>query len=392
MAKIVAITEHQGPGKSIREVVKSTRGQDDLEVSLYPTALTSNLYDDYPELKEIPSERVEKLRGEHMPKESLDSFIQEIFEEEKPDLILTATIDPSPAIDKAMIREANRRNLPSVAVMDYWCRPDQYRARFPSEEFVPSIIASLDEIDRDNLMRAGLPEEIIAMTGNPNFDGLKKARRKFVGKDVAFSDFNLMSEMDLLVTYVPDPLHSDMFSFEDAYKINRDTFFCLDAGLTRVAADWDTKIDLAVMLHPKDLRAESGLAGWRDIFGHTTKDYIHSFLGRDNMEDRRLSLDDARMASSLVISGRSTSGAECLYLGAPVMILHPGLEFYKNGLNHFIEKGVIPAANSIEAGMELVSRFVYDSRFRANYMGRQEVYKNQPDSAPQVVEIMKNLL
>ncbi len=392
MSKIVAITEHTGPGKAIREVVKTLRGENDIETSLYPTALTSNLYQDFPELKELPKEQISKLRGEHMSPESLDSFIQSIFEGEKPDLILTATIDPSPAIDKSMIKEANKRDIPSISVMDYWSSPDQYRQRFPSKEFYPTKIASLDEIDAGNLALSGLPKELIVITGNPNFDGLKQSRREFKGREEAFRTFDLNPAVPL-ITYVPDPLNSDAFSFDEAYKINRDTFDSLVCGLSRVSLNNGGKFNLAVMLHPKDIKADGGMDKWKEILELNPPDfYVNSFFGRDSMEDTRLSLDDARLSSNLVMSGRSTSGAECLYLGSPVMILHPGLEFYKNGLNHFIEKGIIPAANTVSGGMDLISRFFSDSRFRENYVGRQEVYKNQPDSSPKVVELIKNIL
>ena len=391
MAKIVAITEHTGPGKAIREVVKTLREESGIETSLYPTALTSNLYRDLPELKELSEEQVSTLRGEHMSPESLDSFVQSIFEEEKPDLILTASIDPSPAIDKSMIREANKRDILSIAVMDYWSSPDLYGKRFPSKEFYPTKIASLDDIDTENLILSGIPKDIIVITGNPNFDGLKMARRAFEGKEKAFRPFDL-SPTNILVTYAPDPLHSDFLPFDEAYKINRDTFDSMACGLSRVSMDNRKKVDLAVMLHPKDIRAEGGIDSWKEIFKLNQAGYVNSFLGRESMEDTRVNLDNARLSSNLVMSGRSTSGAECLYLGSPVMILHPGLEFYRNGLNHFIEKGIIPAANSIESGIDQIYRFFSNSKFRENCLGRQEVYKNQPDSSPRVVELIKSML
>jgi len=397
MKKVLAISEHIGPAKAIRQVVKVLRDVKDIKTIIYPTAMTYSAFSGYPELKNLPKSEFENIRGEYMKSGDLESFVQNTFESENPDLILTGSLQPKQAIDKSMIREANKRNIPSVCLMEYWCNPEQYKKRFPSKEFIPTKIMALDEIDKKNLVSANIPTERIVVAGHPSFDACKNERKSFLGnqQDILVKlGFNY-NPYSFLVTYIPDPIHSDNYPVNKSLLTNFDTLKTIRKGCALMCDFDDAYIHIPIMLHFKDLKAKNGVYEWKEIISSVENkipsDRLDVRLGRKSLDDK-INLDHVRLVSDLVISGRSTSGAECLYLGAPVVILQPEIPYEENGLKHFIDEGIIPASNDVEMGSQIILKMLVDEDFKSHYIEKQNKYKNQPLATPKIINEMIKLL
>lgn len=421
--KILAITDHKGPSKDIAEVVKGLRDVDDVETVVYPTRLSVSSYKGFSELRELPEKEVQDLFGEEMGQGGLEEFVNYVLNEEKPDLVLTGSSDhPELAIDREMIRSANRRELKSVSVMDHWCSAEIYKRRFPTEDSLPSLVTAIDEIDRNNLLSAGVPERRIIVTGKPGFDSLKEkgyrfrdkfkrsdklaSRREFIenisysGGVIGLDNIELVSPRGPLVpdpiikwvTLVSDPIRSRVVeSVEEGYEIAIQTVRAVLRGIDEYGNENASYFNFLVKTHGKDI-ARGSLPDWQEIvFSEVDcRDYVKAAIF---CVDHLVDLDYLRLNSDLVIVGRSIGGAECLHLGVPVAIIHPSEPpYHNNGLKHFIDAEVIPAASNEDEGSNLIYRFFKNPRDFKSYQKKQKEYLNQPKATPRVVEEVKRLL
>nr|MBA4404757.1 hypothetical protein [Nanoarchaeum sp.] len=404
--KVLAISEHTGPGKAIREVVKELRNHPEFNTVVFPTVLTENLYTDFPERRELPAYSVSELRGENMDVPSLEGFIDDLLTTEKPDIILTGSANPSQIIDRTLVAKANLYGMHSVVVTDFWCWPDIYKKRFPSEETIPDVVCCIDEIDKNNLLAAGIPEGKIVITGQPAFDGLKEQRAKYtidkirLMEELGFANVNPEINQ-LLLTYCPDPLYSDVFSLDTRYPFSYNSLDSMVRAFSSSSVSAPTKLNVNILPHPKDIltKKKDGLIHWGMLIGEVLGkqgDYsaygsdIELRIGRKDMQSDVF--NPSLLSSDLVVINTSTTGAECLYMGAlPVAIIQPGLSYDQSGLKHFIDAGIIPAANTKDASSSLIHNLLFNPEFRSDYVSRQKVYGDKPSSAPAVVEQMKKL-
>lgn len=107
------------------------------------------------------------------PSSDLPQLAGRIISTEDPDVILVGT-SWGYSLDKELVAEGNRRGLPTVAVLDMW---SYYRERCsrPTEaelSCLPSRLAVMDELAREEAVAAGIPEDRIAITGQPYLDRL----------------------------------------------------------------------------------------------------------------------------------------------------------------------------------------------------------------------------
>lgn len=89
------------------------------------------------------------------------------------DLLLTGTSGGTDSIDKACTKQARDRNIPVIAVLDYW---SNYRRRFEDETgalaYLPDILCVMDETARAEAAANGIPADILRVTGSPRFEAL----------------------------------------------------------------------------------------------------------------------------------------------------------------------------------------------------------------------------
>lgn len=89
-----------------------------------------------------------------------------------PDALLLGTAW-GPALDKVVLRIGSHRGIPSVSVVDHW---SNFRERFadPASDTLslPTKIAVMDEWAMTEAVKAGLPEEVVTVTGHPYLDQL----------------------------------------------------------------------------------------------------------------------------------------------------------------------------------------------------------------------------
>lgn len=100
-----------------------------------------------------------------------ESFLAELFEKNKPNLVITGT-SAGVTIEKKITKEARNRNISCIAVLDFW---SHYWQRFSSPGkkdfmYLPDVVCVMDDVAKQEMVDEGFDEGILYVTGNPHFD------------------------------------------------------------------------------------------------------------------------------------------------------------------------------------------------------------------------------
>lgn len=99
--------------------------------------------------------------------------IEQLFNELQPDLLLAGTSMHEYALEKRLIKIANRHLIPSLSILDFW---SNYRLRFfdsrQQHDGIPTKIAIMDDLAFNQMVAEGFKKERLVITGQPAFDGI----------------------------------------------------------------------------------------------------------------------------------------------------------------------------------------------------------------------------
>ncbi len=133
----------------------------------------------------------------------------------RPDVMLVGT-SGTISIDKEMMLKLGPA-VPTVSVLDFWGNPVQ---RFSGEagdlRFLTSVVCVMDEDMKRDMLAVGIPEERIAVTGNPHFEGFEHGITRdredrteilFVSQPISLSreryGFDEFTVLDMVVRTLP---------------------------------------------------------------------------------------------------------------------------------------------------------------------------------------------
>ncbi len=125
-------------------------------------------------------------------------FMRRVVAALHPDLVLTTN---SPRSEEAVVDAARDAGIPSVAVLDLFGLPGD---RFAARTRHPDRVCVLAPQVRDNLVAAGWPRDIIAVTGNPAFDRLHDADTRDAARALRAAHGWLDKQVVLLAAH-PEP-------------------------------------------------------------------------------------------------------------------------------------------------------------------------------------------
>lgn len=102
--------------------------------------------------------------------------LDQIFVKFNPLAVVTAT-SFGLSLDKKILKLAKKRGVPTVSVVDFW---SNYIMRFSNQGkedlvYSPDVICVIDEQMKKEMEKDGFDKKILNITGNPFFDGFKKA-------------------------------------------------------------------------------------------------------------------------------------------------------------------------------------------------------------------------
>ncbi|MGC8702269.1 MAG: UDP-glycosyltransferase [Thiomonas sp.] len=102
-------------------------------------------------------------------------FFRRVLKHLEPDLVLATN---SPRSEFAVVDAATELGIPSLLMLDLFALPGD---AFAARTRYPSRVCVLSEAVRDNLVAAGWPQAIIAVTGNPAFDTINTPHARAQG-------------------------------------------------------------------------------------------------------------------------------------------------------------------------------------------------------------------
>lgn len=119
------------------------------------------------------------------------AYMENIFDKVQPDILVTGT-SIGRSHDKTAVAIAKSRQIPSIAVLDFW---SNYSARFSDPgtknfKYLPDWILVMDAYAKKEMVAEGFDAKRIVVSGNPYFDTF--AKRNFnsgVGKSEIISFF-----------------------------------------------------------------------------------------------------------------------------------------------------------------------------------------------------------
>lgn len=131
-----------------------------------------------------------------------------------PDLIITGT-SANDFTEKELWKEASKLNIKTMAILDHWCN---YGIRFSkyglkdidkfdqSCDFLPDYIIVMDEYAKQEMVKEGVPSNIIYPLGNPHFKSLKDSFEKL---NVDNLRKTLLEDKEKLVVWASEPYIED---------------------------------------------------------------------------------------------------------------------------------------------------------------------------------------
>jgi hypothetical protein len=305
----------------------------------------------------------------------------QLLREARTALLLTGTSVNGVDLEKRFLAAARLQAVPSLAVLDFW---SNYALRFADQDgslvLLPDRIAIMDEQAREEMSAEGFPANLLAITGQPAFDGLVTCRQQATpARRAAVRAALGVAPDEQMVLFASQPLAAfyGMDTRSSAYPgyTERTVLDTLVPALERITRRRGRRVVLVIRPHPREDAAD--LQRWR---GQVLR-IVLSEAG-----DGR----EVALASDLVTGMSSMLLVEACLMGCIVVSLQPGLRSAdplptnRQGLSRALyqESEVEPVLEGL----------LFDQQARADAVGRLRSDLFIPDAAERVVRLIGSML
>ncbi|MCB9989398.1 MAG: CDP-glycerol glycerophosphotransferase family protein [Rhodospirillales bacterium] len=176
----------------------------------------------------------------------------DVLDTHRPDLVLTGTSAAGDTIDRAIIKAAQEKNIPTLSLLDYWLN---YQERFADNEGIPlsclpDIIAVMNDDAKTEMIKEGIPEGLIVITGSPRFEKLAQSNNDYENTRKVLAQRYGLAPEKIWVLYLSQPLTShfggEQQSIEKLGYTEKDSINCLLKGMG------DLPVQVIARLHPRE--------------------------------------------------------------------------------------------------------------------------------------------
>lgn len=265
----------------------------------------------------------ERFQDENLPVKELGTCGGETYEdilaflkEMNPDAVITGT-SLDDFTERYLWKAAETLHIKAFAILDQWVnlgirfsgcdysRAEEYHRR-REHPYLPYRILAMDELAKEQLLKDGVSEDKIALTGQPHFDMVRdqfqRARQVY-------------DRMRWNVVFVSEPLHQDYDNNSEAesyWGFNEKSIFgSLYRSLEYLAEANACKIRLIIRPHPRENRK-----GWEQVIKEVGKDSVT--LEMDTVNDSFSVIKSADLVCGMssmfllesIICGRSVVSIE----------------------------------------------------------------------------------
>jgi len=351
MAKIIAAAQHMGGANAIAPVVKRLMNQEWIQVVPLGYGYARKVFEE----QGIKYKVIEDWK---QPNVSVHSMKHLLDAEGHPSLVLVGAAVQSEnnlsIIDQTLISAAKVSSTKSLAVMDYWGNEKERFGDIVSGqlEFLPNKIAVLDERQKQDMIKIGIGEDIIEITGNPHFDALAQKARAFTEEEKQKIKKEIGLRREKLIFFAGNVFGPNGFDlgFWDlnviAYLREAVENFCVE------------KVGLVIKLHPSIYEEES-----KDDLRKIEKFVKTNSMGKIVIV-RNISSIDLSLACDLTLITDSAVGVEAVNLNKPVICLRPNPRLARSDDSVFARTKAVPVVYDRRDISGIVRRAIIDERYR----------------------------
>lgn len=220
------------------------------------------------------------------------------------DVVLTATSWP-PEAEWKLWQMAERVQVPTLAVMDFW---SNFRSRFfghTGEVSLPTRVAAMDRLAADSLRSDGVPPERIIITGQPFLEMRAQDLRAKAATHGSVEVGRILFASQPLSAYPG----ADSREY-DEFSVVRLVFQAVEAAVRQIGVP----LRLIIRPHPKDDRLRL-----RATIAEEARSSVACEFETEN------DLDESILRSQLVLGVNSMLLVEAALAGRPVISVQPGL-------------------------------------------------------------------
>lgn len=255
--------------------------------------------------------------------------IEEFLTNESPDFLITGT-SADDYTEKYLWKAANKLDIKSFAILDQWtnygvrfsefsvCDLNKYEKN-KKHPYLPYKILVMDDFAKLQMIKEGISDEKVIVSGQPYFDYLLEKKDKLENDNLMHKKEKGCTEDEFLIAFVSEPI-SNIYKETDESKhywgySERTIFRHFINALKYVTELYKKKVKLIIRLHPKENENN-----YDDIIDLIDSKYIST------MVDRKMDGFNLMCASDLIAGMSSMFLIESVVVGKPVLSIQIGLK------------------------------------------------------------------
>lgn len=314
--------------------------------------------------------------------------IEKFLSKESPDFLITGT-SADDFTEKYIWKASEKLGIKSFAILDQWINYGVRFSRFSVNElieyeknrqhpYLPYKILVMDEYAKEQIIKEGIKENRVLISGQPYFDYLINEKRnmntqiiKELRKNIGCNDY------DFLITYASEPI-SKTYNENDKSEhywgySERTVFKEFISVLNQVLQKSDKKIKLILRLHPKEDENN-----YNDLIDLVNTKNISLLV------DRKLDGLTLMYASDLICGMSSMFLIESAVLRKPILSMQIGLKRD----NPFIldKKGVIKSILSRGELEEKIEKIILKNEIE------ECTYEVKEGAIENIINLMEGIL
>ena len=311
----------------------------------------------------------------------LDTLINENFGF-LPDVIFTSATS-LPTLDmteRYLWKWGKKNNIPTVGILDQW---QNYVLRFsgPGKHeilaYLPDYIFVMDELAKDEMIREGIPKELIIVTGQPAFDKVAEEHKAFSSQVNEIKAKLHIPDNFTIITFVAESLKKD-FGDNLGYDEQSTLEFLANALDEICRRNKGLHIYLIIKLHPENKHKEFdwSLSKWPSL--------------KKQIIEKELSSCEVIEISDLIVGMSSVLLVEAILAQKIVVSLQ--INSLVDSQLAATKMGAIPFIKTQEEGKRILNLLLHDQTYREEYLQKQLKWEIDKNGTRNCLDMLKTIM
>lgn len=368
MALIWAFSREVGGAEVVAPVVKALMEKH--HVVLLAKDYAKNIFAKYSlpftEIGEYSPDLIQYLIGKHG----------------RPSLILTSAVSLPwrDMTEKYLWKWGAEEQIPSIAILDQW---HTYVPRFSGVgknerlKYLPDYVCVMDEYAKKDMIREGIPETKIVVTGQPAFDSIPKYKKTFLKEGYFKIRKKLGIKDEKMILFVSESLKRD---FGDSLGYTEVTTLQAVLNTLKRLTCENFKFVLVVKLHPQNKEEDFEKIDFDKYRSQFNVKFIHGeLLPRDLV-----------LCSDVVIGMTSVLLVESILLGKPTLSLQ--INSKKDDILIATRIGAIPLISNVKDFKQILHSILVNKKYLSKYLKGQRKLCADGQATKRVAQFVEAVL